>query len=229
MKKKAIPLAVTKALLQLEGIIKDKGIRIVNKVDNNLMNLECNFIDQKFFFTVANYGYDANKKVLYEYSFMPANEQTFDPAKSKTTFENLTSQLKRWLSLLNGYHEIETPFEDKFQKFYEEQFSERFKIIDEDADTALYDISTQKKLHDFLNQVVLYLEEHKSEETKEQFEIIVEESKELQKELSTSVKSRVSKKFISILAKLWKLGVAVFEGALGNFAYETIKKLLLGG
>jgi hypothetical protein len=156
MNKKAIPLAVTKALLQLEGIIKDKGIRIVNKSDENLINLECDFIDQKFFFIVADYGYDANKKVLYEYDFMPTNEQTFDPAKTKGPLENLTSHLNKWLNLLNGYHEIETPFEDKFQKFYEQQFSERIKIVDEDADTALYDISTQKKLHDVLNQIVLY-------------------------------------------------------------------------
>ena len=63
-------------------------------------------------------------------------------------------------------------------------------------------------------------------EVQEDFEEIIAEAKTLQEGMTTTVKSQVIKRFSSIAAKIWRLGVEVAKGAMGSALWEGAKFLI---
>ncbi len=224
--KRIIPLAINNALLEIEKSLE--GLPIIPDFikDDNLLNLRIKHYHLTSCFRIEKYDVDS-KDTRFIFRYSPGNDKEFLPSnKYVLETSSVIAHLKSWTRRIIRYQEMDTPFQDKFIKQYQEEFEQKFKVLDADADEAPFNEEKQTKLNTVLDKIVLYLEEHKTEDVENDFDEIIYEAKALQEGITTTVKSQVIKKFSSIAAKIWRLGIEVAKGAMGSALWEGAKFLL---
>lgn len=220
------PIAVNNALLKIEQAIESLDISSTKLYDDNILHLEIKHFHLTFWFLIKKY--DVSTKTLrFIIQYNPADDLSFLQTKEiPVDQERVLTHLKIWSQRVKHYQTMTTPFQDKYEKIYEEQFEEYFQLVDEDADIEPFDIVRQDKLNNLLNNVIGYLEANITEENQEEYNNIISESKQLKAELTTTVKSTVVKKLSKIAAKLWRLGIDVAKGAMGSALWDVAQYLI---
>ena len=127
-----------------------------------------------------------------------------------------------------SYSNIETIFDDPILKKYQEDFEEKLKIIDDDAEFAPFNLEKQIFLIDYLDFIIQKANDEKTEENKSDIELIIKESNELKAEITQTTKSKAIKKLSKILGRVQKSGIKFIKEVFIKVAADITAKLLLG-
>lgn len=225
--KRTIPLALIQTIEKT--VAENRHLIKFIEEDNSLLYLKDANKESDFYFRIKAID---NKKAGGNNDFIvekkPFSARQVEPKGILAKYDSLENLLKQWIELLKEYNKVGSIFEDLILESYQNQVEDKFQILDEDAHVAPFDLNRQLWLEEYLDKVIETVEKRKDETNVNEVEEIIEESRQLQKELSQSTKSQVIKKLSRILAKGWKLSLDIVKELIIDVSAEVIKKSLMG-
>jgi len=181
-----------------------------------------------FYFKITKQESRAGK-LVYLLDYKPKNKDKVDANSLWLTLESIPAHLEKWFGLLKAYNSIHTVYDDPITKSNQERFEKQFEILDEDADTATFDLQQQLYLDNYLDNVktkLIKLKEGRPENESKVLDEIAEEATEIQVKLTKETKSQIIKRLSRLWARAQKLGLEVIKEIFVNVAVEIAKKLL---
>ncbi len=140
----------------------------------------------------------------------------------------LEKKLMDWLSRLQEYDNIQTILDDPILKKYQQDFEEKLKILDEDADYAPFDLEKQIALLEYLDVIIEKSVHEKNEDNKQDIETIVQESKALKTEINKISKKQSIERLAKILGRVQKASIKLIQEVFVKTAAEIASKLIIG-
>lgn len=180
-----------------------------------------------YHFTVEKIEVDKQKGIKYISHFTPCYVDQLASVRFQLTVKEIESKIFTWAELVVRANKVIESIEDPILFSYEEDLSERFQMMDEDAETAPFDLERQLWLDDHLDHVIKVIESKKTEDNSEEADIIIFETKALRKELPKSTKSAVMQKLRRVWARSWKFSLEAAKEIFIEVAGEVAKKLLM--
>jgi hypothetical protein len=178
--------------------------------------------DSQFIFKV--YKPVMRKEPEYNFLKVPHSLKSIAPYEGSCNHLSLVNIFKGWIDNVKEYHTIAFNEEDSFEKKYEQEFYEDFKIMDEDAKESTFNFSQQILLNNYIENAIIYLEQTQSNlEEKDRMELL-EEAKQIQKSISIESKDSVIKRNSKFWAKARKKSISVCKFILTEFAKEVLKE-----
>jgi hypothetical protein len=223
--KKEFPLSV---LQTIEELMKTESSHFeVTDSGESLLKFKDKDSKSDFYFEIKSFKLDNAKKLYLEISYKPRHKDIPTSHERTVDAKSLGGYLKMWSDLLNDYERIKI-FDDPILKQYEDEFLAEFEILDEDADTNSYDFNTQILIDKYLDYCNLKLAEHKTEQNKDEVEIIENEIRDLKNSQTQLVKRKVVKSLARIWAKTRKFGLNLLKDVYQEAKKEIIKQLIKG-
>jgi hypothetical protein len=138
--------------------------------------------------------------------------------------QEIIDSFKDWIQILERYNKVR--FQDPIIEQYEDEIFAVMKIVDKDADKSSFDTEQQIFMLNYLENAQKYIEAKKDQfETAE----IIEEIKELKKDVTSLTKNASMRRLSTMLAKVKKQGMHLFKDLMVMFKKELMKKVLTGG
>ncbi|MBK9658536.1 MAG: hypothetical protein WBA96_09410 [Chitinophagaceae bacterium] len=183
-----------------------------------------------FYFRIVKKNGDqvSGEKTKYLIQYKPIDRTDISTTNRIADTEMIEKFLADWLNILIEYSNIETIFDDPILKKYQEDFEEKLKIIDDDAEFAPFNLEKQIFLIDYLDFIIQKANDEKTEENKSDIELIIKESNELKAEITQTTKSKAIKKLSKILGRVQKSGIKFIKEVFIKVAADITAKLLLG-
>ena len=203
--------------------LKNSNIIEPSKDDKNLFIAKETYPNSKFYFRVFSPGLNAGKPE-YHFSKLPHSEHSLKPYEGTGNREFIAQSLTNWLDTISQYHSLPLDEEDFFEKKYEKEFYEDFKIMDEDAQTSTFNFSQQIALNNYIQNTIIYLEDPQTEIEEDDRKELIEEAKKIEKSISTESKEVVIKRNSKFWAKARKKSISICKFIITEFAKEVIKE-----
>jgi hypothetical protein len=151
----------------------------------------------------------------------PVSESNNNGGQIKSPFDSVASIYTDWINLIRKFEAITFTENDEFIKRYEHEFYTDFKIVDDDADTAPYDLPLQLQIYTLLENVEQYLENQPEEPVIKE---LIQETKQLKEDIPNLTKNALAKKVAKILAKARKHGIGLLKKVIEEGTKEIIKR-----
>lgn len=132
--------------------------------------------------------------------------------------------LRTWIEILEEYHSISFNEEDQFEKQYEKEFYEDFKIVDEDAKTTTFGFSQQLLLQNYIEKSIHLLEKQTLDLTEEEKKELLADAKQIQEKLPIESKDQIIKRNSKFWAKARKKSLNVCKFLITEFVKEVLKE-----
>ncbi|MEQ9426494.1 MAG: hypothetical protein RJQ09_18875 [Cyclobacteriaceae bacterium] len=228
-KKKKIPLKILKSL---ESFVKLAGDKF-NVIDPNehLLSIIDTDEESEFYFRIEKYEKKHNGSFQLLMDRRPTNEDEVINNSAWIGINDLPSEFKKWLNLLDAYNSIESFYDDPIIKSNAERFQQQFELLDEFADRESFDLDQQLFLEEYLDQSSKKLEKLKQGQTKEkiqEIELLENETDEIKSALTKESKKKILNRLTKFWARAQKTGLDVIKEVLVNVATELTKKLMIG-
>ena len=202
-KKEQTPLIVHKAL---ESYLDKKGklfVKIASKED--LIRFRGSSAGSNFFFHIKSHKKNDNKNQIL-ISYQSHTEESVEPRSAWVNCNRIKGHFDLWHTIINGYSETKTVFDDPIINGFEEEYFSFFEIIEDEKDKPLAP-SSILPLYEHFKDLSNKLENCKNEENTLEIEDIQEDIEQLNKNLTTSGRQEIAQRVCKILAKLTKQGV----------------------
>ncbi|MBK9938961.1 MAG: hypothetical protein IPP02_11350 [Chitinophagaceae bacterium] len=121
-----------------------------------------------FYFRIVKKNGDqvSGEKTKYLIQYKPIDRTDISTTNRIADTEMIEKFLADWLNILIEYSNIETIFDDPILKKYQEDFEEKLKIIDDDAEFAPFNLEKQIFLIDYLDFIIQKLTMKKQKKIK---------------------------------------------------------------
>ena len=223
--KKKIPLTVLEIL---EPFLQkgNEKVRLVNP-DKFLLNFVDSESTSDFHFIIENYK--TEKGIFYLLvTRKPRSKNSVDGFQTWIDAKQLEQYFTEWLMFIEKYDQIKTIYDDPIEKKYREEFYAEFEIIDDDADTSSFNLNQQLWIDNYLDRVLLALENHTEEKSNPEIQEIIKETLDLKKDLTKTTKKVIVQKLSKIWALARKHGLTILKEIYVEFRNELIKQLIQG-
>lgn len=180
-----------------------------------------------YFFEVKDYQ-NINGTFHLSIAHKPESQNSVNVAAKRISYNDLERHFKSWFSLLKQYDTIDIFDDPILEKNYEE-FYNKYKLVDEDADIASFEISRILAIDDYLSQCENKLLEmkHSSEEYEDaEIEELLQDVKEIKKNLTTDTKNKVVQRLSMFWGKTKKMGVSIFKELVVKISVEAVFRVL---
>jgi len=223
--KKKTPLAI---LEQIEPLITEYKEFV--KADFNSQNYRIldSHPDSDFFYEILGSEIGSNRWVV-KIKVKPQRRESTKEIVKDISMDELSNSFKAWLGLVKQSTELKSIFDDPIIESYNKEFLQEYRLIDEDADVAPFNLNQQLFINQHLNSIIQCLDAFKesaSESDKIELLAIEAESIELKKTFTKLTKRQAFKK----LAKIWSLsrkyGIDLFQ-AIQKEGKEQIAKIIV--
>ncbi len=227
MGKERIPIEI---ILKVEPILRANLRWIsVNQPEKTYYRIKPTDVNSNFFFTLwedtpPNIDIRNPGNPLW-ISRSPANETVIPAENFNVDFNALVEHLKNWIYLVKLYISTESVLDDPISGFYYKEYSDKYKLNEDDADYAPFDEARTLIIYNYVDKIkrkAITLKEntHEDERLKELDEIIYD-AEQLGSRITSVPKNIVISKLWWMLAKCKK-----FSFYLAN---ELVKELLVQG
>lgn len=209
--KKNVPLQVLK---ELEPYVKSeyKFVKVRKKKDR-LLSLIDRDVNSDFFFEITKYEVQNSKLIVTTFR-KPKSELSTEEFTERLGIEHLKGRFENWLKIIDSYEKVDNYFDDPILRAYQDEFFEKFKILDKDAEVKPFDIRQQLAIEQHLNTIIdIIKDEEESDETAE----ILEDSIELKKDIGKLTKTETFHKMCLIWGKIRK------------YSFQTLKIIMSKG
>ena len=223
--KKVVPLVVlrdVKELLRsLRKLTDECGDSVMITEGKETIIVEDKDPTSSFFFKVEGFSVDDRGIVSYNVSYAPINELKIETYIASMTSEGLIPRFKRWLSYIQEYNLTILGREDKYEKLYEEEFTDLFEIVDSDADVAPFDVIKQIFLDNYLKSAINLLE---NGNTDTDISDVIAQLKSVKNDIPNASKKNIIRGLSKGFAKLRKKSIPLLKEILKEFQKELIKR-----
>lgn len=226
--KKKIPLSILEALQPLV----DNNLELIKPVkdDASMFHLVDKDGNSDFYFKVLKQEVRQGK-IFYVIDYKPSSRDFVKSYVKSYKIEDVLTILKKWLGILRAYDKIHTVYDDPILFANQKRFEKEFTLVDEDADTASFDLGQQIFLDDYLNTAKSKLKElqkGRSEQEVIELKELVLDATEIQDYLTKATKQEIIKMLSKFWAKAQKAGLDVIREVFVGLAGEITKRLLNG-
>lgn len=183
-----------------------------------------------FYFNIVKKNSEqlSGHKTKYTIQHKPTDRSNTNSANRSGDIDFIKSHLDEWLNILIQYEKIETIFDDSILRKYQNDFEEKFKIVDEDAEYAPFNFESQLFLDECLDNIIEKANNEVTEENKADIQVIIKESNELKEDLTKIAKSQTIKRFAKIVGRVQKTGIKLVKEIVIKIVAEVSTKLILG-
>lgn len=225
MSKKKIPLAILEILEPYlsKGI---DSIKIVNPGNGLLKFIDAD--EKSEFYLFIEKARIQNNMLNLLVDKKPASKDSI--SNSPAWIEALTfdKYFNAWVDLLNRYNNIKSIYDDPIEKKYQDEFYSEYEIIDDDANYNSFTLKQQLWLDNYLENIILVIDQHDPGKTDKILQDIKNMSHELKSNLTKLPKKIIVKNLSAIWAKARKYGLPVLKEIYLEFQKELIKQLVQG-
>jgi len=228
--KKRLPLT----LIQSLSPIYEKNSDILEQIkpdEKYLFHVKDKDPESDFFFEITK-QLNNTAETNYEYSLRPNSRDRIVTGKGNGSLKGIIQNFESWITIIREYNDVVWIFdEDPILQSYEEYFTEKFTIVDEDADTAPFNLDNQLLLDEFLTRAEAKIEafkENRTEKEVKQLDELKSIVAELRKNITRLSKKKFVKGFTKFLAKTQKFSLELLKGVFVE-ASKEITKALIGG
>lgn len=183
-----------------------------------------------FYFEVKSMRTE-NGKTSTTVAYKPKNKTTTAEHTVAIELSALPNYISGWIDRLTDYDGIDIDFEDPIIKSNQAKFFEKFKILDEDANTSSFDLEQQLFLEEYLNSSIHKLQSLQNGKDGAQLDEIKDlenEAEEILLKITRETKQQIIQRLTKFWGKAQKTGLEVIKQVLIDVASEIAKKLLLG-
>jgi len=172
---------------------------------------------------------EEEKSNFFSITMSPFSERVMVGTNSEEMGHTIPSFISRWEDLLKRYDSLHSSFfDDPITQDYEDEFFNKWKIMEEDADTKPFDLQRQLLIDKYLEAAIQKLETLKTKENEKEIEALKAQANEIRQNLTRQTKNQV----VRGLAKFWamarKMGLDVLRDIFIDLASGVIQKMLLG-
>jgi hypothetical protein len=224
--KKDIPLEIWELMQPLV----DSNKNLITQIPD----AECLFLakdhdpNSDFFFKIIKTEQKTGRNGYY-IEYKPGSKSHLSPLAVWQPIENIGNDFNAWIGLISIYDSINTIFDDPILKKYQEEFLEKFKLLDMDADIVGFNLEKQQVIDNYLVNSIKILDQrvlHAPQGETEQYVALQNEAMQIKHNITKQTKNQV---MIS-LAKFWGnvriVGLPLLKEILLNVASELTVKLL---
>jgi hypothetical protein len=232
MNKKNYPLAVLKEMTaEIEPVIRSKQA-IAHRVKNDdvLYHIVDNELGSGFYFNITKHTVNQSR-IQYFIEYRPCSALDLVSMKEWVDLKGLLEKFNTWTEIVRGYDNVSSIYEDPIIKSYRVEYEEMFKIVDEDADIAPFNLEQQKYLDGYLSKAIEEIKlatEGKSGGEKEELKIIENDLVQLKNELTKETKGRFIQKLSKILAQARKVSFELATKITVELIAEITVRALFG-
>ena len=218
--KKSIPLTVHKII---EPYLSKQG-KVFEFVQSDKYLLFFKDKDEKsdFHFRIMDYKVQKNVQVLIE--FKPAHANTVEGIQVWANEKEIEHFFVRWLEILEGYDIVRSVFDDPIIVSYTTEYYSEFKLVDDDAEVAPFNLDRILLLDQHLENIETRIESYNTGDNDQRLLEIKKDVIELRKNLTSKSKAWVIKKLATIWAKISKEGANLLKEFLAGGKKELIQK-----
>ncbi|SIN85605.1 hypothetical protein [Chitinophaga niabensis] len=226
---KALPLAHAKEvedfIKQFRSIQKSySDFTIISEPEKFIFEVKDRDETSGYYFRISMPVKDPSKSgnYIYTITLYPSNTNSLKESQITPDRMGAIEYFHKWINIIEEHNKISFTEENQFEKQYEKEFFDDFQIIDEDADSMAFDLPRQLAIDNFLNSVQVILESNRE---KYDTSALIEETKEIRSEITSSTKKgtikRISKLFSKIRIK--KFGLELLKDIFKDGAKEVLK------
>lgn len=222
MDKNKIPLVILRIYGEIGKVINHNIVHFVN--DAQGMYIADNDPNTNFYF-----------KVSYSQSYLvekaPASAQNTGSGKNNyNQAPNVIESFKNWQNIIRDYQEIPRTLHIKdLEESYYDEFIANIELLDDDAQTAPFDLAKQRVLTEYCHITRERLLQEKTDENAQEIDAIVADVNHLENDITQLTKAETTKRVFRIWAKARKIGFGLFkaiaEGLLTDLAKEEIVRI----
>lgn len=179
---------------------------------------------------------DPNTNFYFKVSYPQSYLVEEIPASAKNTglgranYANdiqIIEAFKKWQDIIRDYQEIPRTLHIKdLEESYYDEFIANIELLDDDAQTAPFDLAKQRVLTEYCHITEERLLQEKTDENAQEIDAIVADVNNLGNEISQLTKAETTKRVFRIWAKARKIGFGLFkaiaEGLLTDLAKDGI-------
>lgn len=225
--KKTIPLVILQAIEPfLEKL--DKNILGVDRSGNSIFRVEDIDSQSDFYFRIIKHE-PGQQGLVITVEYKPSDPDSTVARSNKIYISSFAGEFKKWLSLLDSYNAVKTPYDDPILERYEEEFFAEFETADEDADEVSFSLKKQLLIDKALDNLVALLEVKKDEVNKETVTALIGEIEEIRETLTESTKTEIVSRISKLFAKIRKLSIKMIKDAYPILQKEIITQAVKGG
>lgn len=215
--KKSLPLKLLQLLepysLKYRELydVDEEGQHIFKAVDKDPTS--------EFYFIIEDLKPRSDRGILVNYK--PGNTDTTSSFRTWSSDNNFGEHFERWLNILRGYEEVHSFFEDPIINQYSKDYFDEFELVDENA----YQLLSPKQILLLDNHLELIENKIQSiDPSNPEIPEIIEDVKELRRELSNKTRKQIVQKLAKIWAKITKQGAAFLKELLTEAKRQSIKE-----
>lgn len=230
--KKALPLALLQEIQQIRAKARQfarEKQEFIEYRDNNTIVFQLSDLENTsgFHFTVSDSRIVGNKaEIAHTIYFFPRNRFEIIEHKATVDTEQLFIMVDTWLNNLIEYTTIQLTEAEQIDNASAKEIYDLFDFIDDDAETATFNLKQQLYLDDALANVEATLEARKDEY---EVTVIIQEVKALRKAIPNETKKSIGKKLSKIFVAAKKHGISLFKEVVKDFLKDAVKWGAEGG
>ena len=220
MNKKEYPLKIHKDLNTLKE--KFSEYHKFSSASNPMLKFEDTDESSGFYFQINNFQVH-NSEFYYEIISKPISENDLGTINKLSKFTELDKEIQAWIEIIEKFDNTPHYNNDPIIESYIEEYYAEYKLLDEDAEIAPFDLKRQLLIDKYLEDAIIFIEayeEKNSENLAEPKEIAIN----LKKDLTNLTKNQV----IKGLSKLWAVSRKKGLPVLKEIFFELAKELIIG-
>lgn len=226
-RKKDTPLDVWRALEEYS----QKPSPLYRRVENHdtYLRLEDSDPDSAFYFSIVGYSHPQGQLHL-RVRYSPSSSANIEPQEHLVPASALKQHFAKWLSILEGYQTVQTPFDDPILKQYRDEFDVFFEVKDDDATTHSFDWEKQQRIDAMLGAFIALAEASQASGELDEADAaeLLNDASQLRKEQSKSTKAEVAKRIGELVTKARKASVKFAGDVIRGILTKTLSELLSG-
>lgn len=218
--KKKIPLQILKTL---EPFLKENSSMFEIIPQNEfLIKIADKDKNSDFYFIIEDFKNQSVFSALVNRK--PESDFTTKIHRKWVNVDSLANEFQSWLSILEGYDNVKSIFDDPIIEAFANEYYSEFEIIDEDAEINPLKIKQILLLDEHLENIEKNIDKYKTDINKVEIEDILDEVTELRENLTKKPKKWVIKKLSLVWAKISKQGPALVKDFLTEGSKYLIKE-----
>ena len=185
-----------------------------NKINLTLVEAKDKAPDSDFYFKIESfyyhttqYDFESKDSITYKVSRKPKSDKIETEVDEELSDWVTINKFNEWINIINQYNKIDINRKDPIISFYEDEFYNNFKIVDEDADINPFNLKQQLALNEHTDFIIEIFKESNDDLSNQ----IVNETVKLKNELTISSKSKVFKQLCKIWALARKKGLDILK------------------
>ena len=229
MKKKDFPIEVISSLNEIKSRISEDII--VDPDETSLLRFKDKDPESVFFYQIQKYNLK-KETFMYTVHRAPHNDKTIEDRNYSFTYNELVKDFENWKKLIKHYNEIPFFADNEILNKYASEFFEMYRLDEDDADTAPFDLKRQLLLDQYLEKSLKIIDRYQEENKDTDFSELKEIANDIRSKQTKYTKNYTIKQLSRFWAVAREKGLPFLKQFFSGFAQKILievgVKILLG-